>query len=170
MAGETTTFQDYPFTAFRFEVQLLVKDPTTVGLTGPVCAAAFAECDGLEMSMEPKTVREGGNNLEQIHLPGPVTYAQLTLKRGMTANLDLWKWFTAAAGGLNENQSGNKRGLLAVGQVTMYDHGGRPKLRFTLVGCLPVKIKGAALNAKDGQVAIEEAHIAYRSMTIKAVV
>jgi len=160
-------FDDYPFTAFRFEVQLLVRDAQSVGLSSPMCDAKFSDCDGLEMSMEPKTVREGGNNLEQIHLPGPVTYGQLTLKRGMTSNLDLWKWFVAAAGGLNEGQSGNKRGLLALGQVTMYDIGGRPKLRFTLTGCLPVKIKGAALNAKDGQVAIEEAQIAYRSMTIK---
>jgi phage tail-like protein len=160
-------FDDYPFTAFRFDVQLMVRDPQSVGLKSPMCEAKFSDCDGLEMSMEPKTVREGGNNLEQIHLPGPVSYGQLTLKRGMTSNLDLWMWFTAAAGGLNPNQSGNKRGLTALGQVTMYDSGGHPKLRFTLTGCLPVKIKGAALSGKDGQVAIEEAQIAYRSLTIK---
>lgn len=159
---------DYPFTAFRFDVQLLVKDASSAGLKSPICDAKFAECDGLEMTMEPKTVREGGNNLEQIHLPGPVSYSQLTLKRGMTPNLDLWTWFRTAAGAVEgDNASKSKRGLLAVGQVTMYDSGGRPKLRFTLTGCLPVKIKGAALNAKDGQVAIEEAQIAYRSLTIR---
>ena len=160
---------DYPFTAFRFDVQLLVKDASSAGLGSPLCEAKFAECDGLEMSMEPKTVREGGNNLEQIHLPGPVSYAQLTLKRGMTANLDLWNWFRLAAGAVAAGAaaSTSKRGLLAVGQVTMYDAGGRPVLRYVLTGCLPVKIKGAALNGKDGQVAIEEAQIAYRSLTIR---
>ncbi len=160
-------FKDYPFTAFRFDVLLMVDDKSGAGLGSPICKAQFSECDGLEMSMEPKTVREGGNNLEQIHLPGPVSYGQLTLKRGMTANLDLWNWFNAAAGGLNEGQSDNKRGLTALGQVTMFNANGTPALRFSLYGCLPVKIRGAALNAKDGQVAIEEVQIAYRSLKIK---
>jgi phage tail-like protein len=165
--ADPTSFENYPFTSFRFEVQLLVAQPDQAKLGSPLCAGQFSDCDGLEMTMEPKTVKEGGNNLEQIHLPGQVSYGQLTLKRGMTANLDMWKWFVAAAGGLNPGQTKNKRGLLALGQVTMFDNGGRPKLRFTLTGCLPVKIKGAALNAKDGQVAIEEAQIAYRSLTVK---
>jgi phage tail-like protein len=160
-------FDDYPFTAFRFDVQLMVQDPQSVGLTSPLCNALFSECDGLEMSMEPKTVREGGNNLEQIQLPGPVSYGQLTLKRGMTPNLDLWKWFNAAAGGLNDGQSDNKRGLTAQGQVTMLNNAGEPTLLFSLYGCLPVKIKGSALSAKDGQVALEEMQIVYRSMKVK---
>jgi phage tail-like protein len=155
------------FTAFRFDVQLIVADATSVGLTSPLCNASFAECDGLEMTMEPKTVREGGNNLEQIHLPGPVSYGQLTLKRGMTSNIDLWKWFNAAAGGLNSGQSANKRGITAQGLVTMRDSAGTPTLLFDLFGCLPVKLKGSALSGKDGQVALEELQIAYRSMQIK---
>ncbi len=160
-------FDEYPFTAFRFDVQLIVDNPQLVDLTGPLCKGKFSECDGLEMSMEPKTVREGGNNLEQIHLPGPVSYGQLTLKRGMSPNLDLWKWFNAAAGGLNDGQSKNKRGLTALGQVTMLNNAGQPTLSFSLYGCLPVKIRGAALSAKDGQVAIEEVQIAYRSLKVK---
>jgi phage tail-like protein len=160
-------FDDYPFTAFRFDVQLMVQDPQSVGLTSPLCNALFSECDGLEMSMEPKTVREGGNNLEQIQLPGPVTYGHLTLKRGMTANLDLWKWLNAAAGGINDGQSDNKRGLTALGQVTMLNNAGEPALVFTLYGCLPVKVKGSALSAKDGQVALEEMQLVYRSMKVK---
>lgn len=158
---------EYPFTAFRFDVQLVVQNHKQVDLTSPLCGALFAECDGLEMSMEPKTVKEGGNNLEQIHLPGPVSYGQLTLKRGMTANLDLWKWFNAAAGGLNRGQDANKRGLTAQGLVTMRDGAGQPTLLFDLFGCLPVKMKGSALNAKDGQVAVEEMQIAYRSLKVK---
>jgi phage tail-like protein len=158
---------EYPFTAFRFDVQLMFEDPGSIGVTQPLCGALFAECDGLEMTMEPMTVREGGNNLEQIHLAGPVTYGQLSLKRGMTANLDLWKWFNAAAGGLNTGQGANKRGLTAQGLVTMRDGAGTPTLLFDLAGCLPVKIKGSPLSGKDGQVALEEMQIAYRSLKVK---
>jgi len=158
---------DYPFTAFRFDVQLYVADPQSVGLTNPLCEALFAECDGLEMTMEPKTYKEGGNNLEQIQLPGPVTYGHLTLKRGMTNNIDLWTWFTAAAGGVADDNQPNKRGMTAQGLVTMRDGAGAPTLLFELFACLPIKIKGSALSAKDGQVALEELQIAYRSLKIK---
>jgi hypothetical protein len=39
---------------------------------------------------------------------------------------------------------------------------------FQLTGCLPVKLKAPALNAKEGLVAIEEIQIAYESLTLKA--
>lgn len=153
---------EYPLIAFRFEVQLTVRDPQRFGLTSPLCQGQFSEIDGLDMSNEVKTVREGGNNLKQIHLVGPVTYGQVTLRRGMTTNLDLWKWFRAAAGGEE-----NGRGTMAQGAVIMRDAANQPKFRFELTDCLPIKIKAPALNAKDGAVGIEEMQIAYSSLTIR---
>src|SRR5581483_3985946 len=129
------------------------------GVTNPVCNAAFAECDGLEMTIEPKTVREGGNNREQIHRVGPASYSQLSLKRGMTANLDLWSWFVAAA----------TPGRLATaqGQVTMWDADGTPRLTFVLKDCFPVKLRGPSLNAREGLVAIEELQLAYAQLDVR---
>lgn len=155
MAGE------YPFTAFRFDVQLEIDNPQRFGLTSPLCDAAFAECDGLEMTMEVKTVREGGNNTQQLHFVGPVSYGNLSLRRGMTKNLDLWRWFATAV-------IGEGRGTTARGLVIMRDAAGTPQVRFKLSGCLPLKIKAPGLNAKDGQVAIEEMQIAYRFFSIEA--
>ena len=44
-----------PFTAFNFSVEI------NRGTDGsPLVNAEFSECDGLEMSMEVKTIREGG--------------------------------------------------------------------------------------------------------------
>ena len=80
-ANETVT---YPFTAFNFAVEISITDGSPL-----VCHAAFSECDGLEMTLEPKTIREGGNNGRQIRLTGPVAYGQLTLKRGMTGFISL---------------------------------------------------------------------------------
>lgn len=149
----------YPFTAFNFEVRLIVPDASALGLASRLANGEFAECDGLEMTMEPKTLREGGNNTAQIHLVGPVSYGNLTLRRGMTPNLDLWNWFRFAA-------SGRRRGLKAQGVVVMRDGDGTPRLRFELVDCLPIKLKAAALNAKDGTVAIEEMQLAYASFSV----
>ncbi len=68
---------NYPFMAFNFAVEIKVE-----GVAMQICDAAFAECDGLEMTMDVKTIREGGNNGKQIRLTGPINYSSLTLKRG----------------------------------------------------------------------------------------
>lgn len=136
-----------PFTAFRFEILLDLDQPTD-GLSSPLCDAAFAECDGLEMTMEPKTVESASVTNAAQHLIGPVKYGQITLKRGMTNNLQLWQWFV----------QGTRPGsvLTANGQITMWDSAGQPAVQFTLVGVLPVKMRAPSLNARDGLVAVEE--------------
>ena len=145
----------HPFTSFNFRVEVQVA-----GVGGTLANAAFSECDGLEMSMEPKTIREGGRNSGPVHLSGAVSYGQLTLKRGMTANLDLWKWFER----VNARGNGGLRGTAEV--VMLAGDGTTEQLRFRLGGCLPVKLKGSPLNAKDGQIAVEEMQVAYESLEL----
>lgn len=144
-----------PFTTFNFKVNLLLA-----GQSDPVCSAEFSECDGLEMSLEPKTIREGGSNGRQIHLVGPVSYGQLTLKRGMTPDFGLWRWFDKVQ---------RDRSLRASGEVLVLSSDrGREDVRFVLTGCLPIKLKAPALNAQDGAVAIEEMQIAYETLSLPA--
>ena len=148
-----------PFTSFRFEV-ILDLDTPVAGLESPLCDAAFAECDGLEVTMEPKTIQAGGVNDRQIHLLGPVKFAQLSLKRGMTSNLQLWTWFALAS------QTG--RVSTASGKVTMWDEAGSPAIEYTLSRCRPVKIRAPSLNARDGLVAIEELGLVYEYLSVGA--
>lgn len=143
-----------PFTAFNFAVEI------NRGEDGKALVnAAFAECDGLEMSMEVKTIREGGANRRQIRLNGPVSYGMLTLKRGMTSSFDLWKWF---------RDSVDDPGLRASADVVMLAADGSTECaRFTLSRCVPTKLKAPALNAKDGQIAVEELQVAYETLKYK---
>ena len=143
----------YPFTTFNFAVEIYR------GQEGkPLVNAAFAECDGLEMSLEVKTIREGGANDRQIRLNGAVAYGQLTLKRGMTDNFDLWDWFDASV---------HDPRLRARADVVMLAaDGATERAKFQLTRCVPVKLKAPALNAKDGQVAIEELQIAYETLAL----
>jgi phage tail-like protein len=144
----------YPFTAFNFAVEI------NRGQEGAALVdAAFAECDGLEMNMEVKTIREGGGNDRQIRLNGAVAYGTLSLKRGMTSNFDLWKWF---------RDSVDDPGLRAdVEVVLLAADGGTERARFALARCLPMKLKAPALNAKDGQIAVEELQVAYEKLELK---
>lgn len=150
----------HPFTTFNFRIEL------AYGGGGAICAGEFAECDGLEMTIEPKTIREGGNNSRPIHLVGQVSYGQLTLKRGMTSDFGLWDWFDAV-------QRTNGHGIRAAGEIAIQSAQAVPDARtdlvvFELKGCLPVKLKAPGLNARDGQIAIEEMQIAYETLTRKA--
>jgi phage tail-like protein len=144
----------YPFTSFNFSVEIDVP-----GVSPKVCSAAFSECDGLEMNMEVKTIREGGNNGRQLRLAGPMTFGMVTLKRGMTATFDLWDWFSAVLT--------NARLRATASVVLLAADGQTERARFQLTGCLPVKLKAPPLNAKDGMVAIEEFQMAYESLTLK---
>lgn len=141
----------YPFTAFNFSVEINRGQDG-----GPLAAAEFSECDGLEMTMDVKTIREGGANDRAIRVSGPVNYSNLTLKRGMTSNHDLWKWFADSAA--------DPRLRADAEVVLLGDDGSSEKARFQLSRCLPIKIKAPALIAKDGAVAIEEMQISYETL------
>lgn len=150
MANPANETVNHPFTTFNFAVEIEVP-----GVSARACSAAFADCDGLEMTLEAKTIREGGNNNAQIRLPGPVAYGTVTLKRGMTSSFDLWDWFNALT------RPGNGK-LRATTTIVLFAPDGRTeRIRYVLHRCLPVKLKAPALNAKDGTVAIEELQLAY---------
>jgi len=153
-----------PFTTFNFKV--LLSFPPSGSQPGPapdvmgttVCGGEFSECDGLEITMSPKTIREGGNNGRMIHLVGPVSYGQLTLKRGMTEDKGLWRWF---------ERTQQQHDLRADGKIVMLAPDRREKqVRFALTGCVPIKIKAPALSAKDGLIAIEEMQVAYETLAL----
>jgi phage tail-like protein len=150
----------YPFTAFNFSVEI------NVPFMGPnLCNAAFSDCDGLEMTMDVKTIREGGNNTQQIRMVGAVSYGQLTLKRGMTSSFDLWDWFDAQQHANPQQLRRDLRGDVDV-VVLAADHS-TELVRFILKKCLITKLKAPVLNAKDGVVAIEEMQLSYESLTLK---
>ena len=143
----------YPFTAFNFSVEI-----NKAGGKDILCAAAFSECDGLEITMDVKSIREGGNNGKQIRLTGAFNYGQVTLKRGMTANFDLWDWVSETL----TNPS-----LRADAQIVLLAPDRKTeRAGFVLSRCLPTKLKAPGLNAKDGMVAIEELQLTYESLTL----
>src|SRR5215212_6462437 len=124
-ANETTR---YPFTAFNFAVEIDIPR-----ISNRICSAAFSECDGLEMTMEVKTIREGGNNGRQIRLTGPLNFGTLTLKRGLTSSFDLWTWVEQVL--INP-------ALRADAEVVLLGSDKKTeRARFVLSRCVPVKLK-----------------------------
>ncbi|ABC63952.1 phage tail protein [Erythrobacter litoralis] len=139
---------DRPWNTFNYAVEI-----TPQGDSKPLCEAAFTECDGLDMTMDVQTIRSGGANDRAWRVPAVINYTNLVLKRGMTGNLDLWKWFRKSI----ENPY-----LRASADVILLADDGKKELaRFRLSRCIPTKLKVPALNAKDGAIAVEEFQLAY---------
>ena len=125
-----------------------------------LCSGAFAECSGLEATMEPKVIKAGGSNYGAAQRVGPVTFATVVLKRGMTTTRDLWQWFQLVSGGAYSYR-------LDV-RITMQSLNGQPVLTWLLVRALPVKFKAADLNGKGTEIGIEELHLAHEGLRLEA--
>ena len=145
-----------PFVAFRFQVSLTGSNlPAGLG-PGPLCGGSFSEATGLEATMTPRTIREGGRNFGQIQRPGPTAFGIVTLKRGVTSQQDLWTWFDLVA-----NREGFGRTLN--GKIDIYS-GTSVAFTWKLSNVLPVKFKAPDLSATAAQVAIEELQLAFEQL------
>jgi len=131
----------------------------TEGDAVPLCSGIFSEVTGLEMSMEPKVVKVGGSNYGALQRVGPVTFATVVLKRGVTSNQDLWKWFDLVAQGKSSKRLNVK--------ISMLNAARRPMHVFRLARALPIKFKAADLNAQAGNVAVEELHLAHEGLSVE---
>ena len=150
----------YPLHVFRFHVDFQTDSLTTGGGESlPLCSGAFSECSGLEASMEPKVIKEGGRNYGDAQRSGPVTFSTVILKRGMTTTRDLWKWFE-----LVTKDNGYAYRLAAI--VRMYNNQGEERLAWKLDKALPVKFKAADLNAKGTDIGIEELHLTHEGLSL----
>lgn len=149
-----------PLQVFRFQVDFAVAS-LSGGASGPValCSGAFAECTGLEATMEPKVIVEGGQNYGAHQRVGKVTFATVVLRRGMTRSRDLWQWWD-----LTTRRGGYTFRLAAT--VTMFDTAGAAVLAWRLERALPVKFKAADLNARGADIGIEELHLAHEGLSL----
>ncbi len=124
-----------------------------------ICSGAFAECSGLEATMETKVIKSGGVNYGAAQRVGAVSFATVVLKRGMTSTRHLWHWFALVAGG-----AGSYR--LDV-RIDVLDSAGEPFLTWLLQRALPVKFKAADLNARGTEIGIEELHLAHEGLRLE---
>jgi phage tail-like protein len=148
-----------PLHVFRFQVDFKADGLGAAGPGGPVqiCAGAFAECTGLEATMEPKVIKEGGTNYGAAQRAGAITFATVVLKRGISTNRNLWQVFNAVGSGLFAPR-------LQV-TITVMDIDQTPVIAWQLDRAMPIKFKFADLNAKGTEVGIEELHLVHEGLS-----
>lgn len=127
----------------------------------------FAECSGLELEADLRETTEGGSNDGSVRRVGRVKVVPLVLKRGMLAaaggyvDTALWSWLQSMVAGVLPLPRYD-------GHVEVMDS------TFTWVVAhwtfdrgLPLKVVGPTLNAKTGEIAVEELHIAHEGLRLE---
>jgi phage tail-like protein len=152
---------------FRVRVVLTQSAPPGDSAPGPALGdGAFAECSGLDLEMDVGEYVEGGRNNGMLQRAGRVKVARVVLRRGMLhpvggrVNADLWRWFQDVVDGVRPIRRYD--GTITVLDGTDGTDGTVAEWRF--VRGLPAKLVGPQLNAKTGEIALEELQIAHEGL------
>ena len=151
---------------FRFAVALTATgpnkpNPPTLG------DGYFSECSGLELEADIKEYQEGGRNDAVVRRVGRAKLSPIVLKRGMfvptpggSADTAIWDWITRMFEG--RLPIPRYSGLVQVFAA----NGVRTVGRWEFYNGLPSKVVGPALNARTGEIAIEELHILHEGLKL----
>lgn len=134
-----------PLRGFKFRIQI-----------DGISKAGFREVTGLDASTDAVDYREGdGDSI--LKLAGLKKFSNITLKRGITTDLDLWKWRTMVMDG----KIGQAR---KDGQIIVLDDEGKEAAEWTFTAGWPMKWTGPGLNATANEVAIDTVEIAHEGL------
>ena len=144
---------------FRLDFYTQAVDKGSANKRLLLCQGKFSECTGLEATMEPKVIKEGGLNYGAHQRPGPVTFSTVILKRGFSSQSDLWTFFYSVT-----QLQGFAQRLRTL--ISVLDSDGSKRSVWQLDRALPIKFKAADLNAKSPEIGIEELHLVHEGLSL----
>ena len=121
-----------------------------------VVTGYFTECSGLGSEhevIEHNVVNEKGQEIV-IKVPGRLKWDNITLKRGITSNMDIWDWRKMVEDGKIEDARHD-------GSVTMFDAQLNPVARWEFKRGWPLKVTGPQPKSDSNEIGIEELTIAH---------
>ena len=163
---------------FHFRVKLLrsplgeagrlpARGATEVPTGEQLGEGGFQECSGLEVQMDVQEYLEGGRNDGTVRRVGRAKYQEVVLKRGMfyiagrLANDELWSWLQGVVSGVRP--VARYDGIVEVLDGTAAE---TVTARWVWERGLPARVAGPQLNARTGEVAIEELHVAHEGLRL----
>ncbi|MBN1640012.1 MAG: phage tail protein [Anaerolineae bacterium] len=119
----------------------------------------FTECSGIGSEnelIEHKVVDEKGR--ESIHkIPGRLKWQDITLKRGITNNMDIWDWREQIVDGKVDDARRN-------GSIIMYNQALEEVARWNFENGWPLKVSGPSMKADSNEFGIEELVITHEGL------
>lgn len=119
----------------------------------------FQECSGIGSEhevTEHKVVDESGHEITR-KIPGRLKWGDVTLKRGITSNLDLWEW-------RDQVVNGDVKGARKNCTVTMMDRAYSPVAVWHFTAAWPSKVNGPSLKSDDNSIGVEEVTLVHEGM------
>lgn len=142
-----TAVRNDPLRGFNFRIEL---DNTSV--------ASFREASGLTLNTDPVDYREGTDTWLSVRkLTGLTKNTNITLKRGITKNKDLWNWYRNILNGVEDRRNG---------AIVLQDEQHNDVLRWQFQNGWITKWEGATMNATSNDVSIETIEIVHERLEL----
>lgn len=136
-----------PYRNFRFRVEL-----------DGIETAAFSDATVPDSSTDAVDYREGTDPTHQRKLSGLTKFGNVTLKKGITDNLDLYDWRKTV------EQTGAVTARKNVSLI-LVDEEGNDKSRWDIVHAWPTKYDPSDFSAKGNEVLIETLEIVHEGIS-----
>lgn len=136
-----------PLVSFSFYVDI---QGTVVG--------TFRECSGMGSETELVEAKESDKGkLVYMKIPGALKWENISLKRGITDSMDIWKW-------RKQVEQGDVKGARKNGSIIMYDQTNSEIARWNFISGWPRKVSGPNFNAQNNEIGIEELEIVHEGI------
>ncbi len=120
----------------------------------------FTEVSGLGSEsevVEHKIIAKGAKESMIRKIPGRLKWGDITLKRGITKNMDFYTW-------RKQVEDGKVEAARLDGTIIMYDQTMTPVAEWNFFKGWPSKISGPSLTAESNAVGIEEVTIVHEGI------
>jgi phage tail-like protein len=124
-----------------------------------VITGFFMEVGGLgsETEVTEHKIIGKGHNEAIRKVPGRLKWGDITLKRGITANMDMWDWRKMVEEGKVTNARKN-------GSIMMHDQEGQVVAKWDFENGWPSKVSGPSLKSDDNAIGMEEMTIVHEGI------
>ena len=131
-------------------------------LGGKEAIGIFRECTGLDSETTVIEHTSVDAQRQPGHPQGPrrVKWSNITLKRGVDENQELWNWRKQV---LDEGPDSAR----VDGFIEMLDYNGTPIKRYKFLQGWPVKYTGVSFDPKSSDVAVEELQICHEGLQVE---
>ena len=122
-------------------------------------AGYFTECSGIGSEndiVEHKVVDKQGHEIVR-KIPGRLKWQDVTLKRGITSDLQIWEWRDTVVQG---KMSDARKNIT----ITMLDRNYNPVATWNFTNAWPSKCSGPSLKSDSNEFGIEEVTIVHEGM------
>jgi phage tail-like protein len=123
----------------------------------------FSEVSGIGSEsevIEAKDVTDGHDSVRKM--PGRLKWGDVTLKRGITDNLQIWDWRQQ----VEEGKMNDARKNCA---ILLYDRAGEVAARWDFINAWPSKVSGPDIKADGNEFGVEEMVLVHEGMKRNAV-